>query len=638
MDNVAVKLNIWETNLKDKFMFLQNYEELFKFMEENDVFSFSLCDTYVPGNPENTIYDMTANRDNIHLTYTDEQHPVAILNNPWGIKILINSEFFNKYKEKFKNFIKTHIMKKFDNKLSSIYIPDFIVDDELVNNIVSNDKLKEKTINIKDCTGVYLTEEQLKKLSESRLDISLKGDKISSKYAINYHTWSELETIETLLLKDDLSDKDLANFPYINDKCVISINSLNENDERKYVENLVRIFNVLQSHNKNYNIKIRIKNRELLMQNGLLNFSNINLTIFNDLYDYKKEELLNEEELLNKLVKPIKEANLSPYEKYLAVYNIVKQFKPYKENNENKEESRYLRYILNNDYMVCVGYSRLLETLLDKVGIPSYAISVMVDTSYDEGFTLEDKPTDLAGHRRNVVKIDDDKYGIHGIFIADATWDNDMNLDLYNNSAMTFDRKKEARRLEGFTSVDFLLDFHNFDEFSQKINFYLKRMIEKSSKDNYNDKIVYEFENMYNEIMEILSRLDYQKYCEFYNKYNELIKKSIYDYKYGGGRDKLPLKDVEAIFNQFLTEYGHYIIPLSNKAISNETLLSALTEVKRQLGDYKEAELSEMVSKVREINEKVDRNSFPYVYDPNNPIPNYLESRNAEEDNRRHSR
>lgn len=288
--------------------------------------------------------------------------------------------------------------------------------------------------------------------------------------------------------------------------------------------------------------------------------------------------------------------------------------------------------------MVCVGYAKLLTTLLDKVGIPSYDISVSVDTSYDEGFTMEDKPTDLAGHRRNLIKIDDDKYGIHGVFIADATWDNDMEVDLYNNSAMTFDRKKEAKRLERFTDEDLLLDFHNFDEFSQKINFYLKRKIEKSWRTTHNDKIVYEFKNMYDEIMEILSRLDYQKYSELYSKYNEIIKNNVYGYKWGTGSKKVSLKDIEIIFNQFLTEYGHYIIPLSNKAISNETLLSALTEVKRQLGDYKEDELSEMVGKVREINEKVDRNSFPYVYDPNNPIPNYLESRNVQEDSQRRSR
>ena len=316
MDNVVRSVNIWETKWNDNFIFLQNYEELIRYMKENKDFSFNLCDTYVPGNSERTIYDSIANKNNIYLTYTDEMHPITIINTSFSKKILISPVFFNQHKDQLKTFIKKHIVEKLDEKPFSVYIPDFIVDDELLNNIISNGDLREVNINIVECVGVYLTEEQLQKLSGSHLEVFLKGEKISSKYAIKIYTWSDLETVENLLLKDDLNAKELENFTYINDKCVIKISAINKIDERKYVENLVRIFNILKSHNRSYNIKIEINNRELLMQSGLLNFSNINLIINNDLYDYKKEELLSEEEKLEELVKPIKEANLSPYEKY----------------------------------------------------------------------------------------------------------------------------------------------------------------------------------------------------------------------------------------------------------------------------------------------------------------------------------
>lgn len=106
-------------------------------------------------------------------------------------------------------------------------------------------------------------------------------------------------------------------------------------------------------------------------------------------------------------------------------------------------------------------------------------ISVGVDTSYDDGFTTEDKPTNIEGHQRNIIKNDDNKYNIHGIFIADATWDNHMKYDLYANASMTFDRKKEAERLEKLNDYDLLLDFHNFEEFTKKLNFFLKKRNKK---------------------------------------------------------------------------------------------------------------------------------------------------------------
>src|SRR5574344_594968 len=114
----------------------------------------------------------------------------------------------------------------------------------------------------------------------------------------------------------------------------------------------------------------------------------------------------------------------------MAVYDIVKNYKPYKENSKQLEEYRYLRYILNNDYMLCVGDAKLLTTLLKRGGIKSTDYSTSVDTSYDHGYTKEDKPVTLAGHARAMIHIDDDKYHVHGYYIADPTWDNNKK----NNS------------------------------------------------------------------------------------------------------------------------------------------------------------------------------------------------------------
>lgn len=623
MDDNVRRINIWESNFKDKFLYLNSLDDLKKYMVENKIFTFKICDTYIPGNSQNTIYDTIADRNSVQLTYTDKEHPISVMPNGFGENILLNPSFFEEHKQELKEFIKQELMNRFKDAKYFISIPDFIVDDKLLDILLSHDSLVDTSISIKECIGNYLTEEQLNKIKVSHRTIRFRDEELSSNKAIGYTTWKKLETKDEFRFNVDLTDEEINRLSYTKDKSVIKLCAVDNNDEIEYINNLVRIFRILGSHNRKYNIKITIENREILIQSGILNYPNIDVVIENDLYDYKKEELLKEDEKLEALVKPIKESNLSVYEKYLAVYNIVKQFKPYKENKDSKEEARYLRYILNNEYIVCVGYAKLLTTLLNKVGISSIEVSVGINTSYGKDAPIDDKPTNVEGHRRNIVMLNDDKYDIHGIFVADATWDNDMERDYYANCHMTFDRKKEAFRLETLQSSDLLLDFHNFEEFSKKINFYFKRQVEKSFHSKFEDKIKYEFIYLYNKIMGILSKLDYNKYKELFTKYNKLVYDTIFDFDC----KKISLNELENVFNDFLTDYANYIIPLSNREISNETLLEGLKNLKRGLGNTYEEEIAREVAGINELNSSIVKKAFPYKYDPNNPIPNYLESR-----------
>lgn len=621
------KVNVWESKFKDNFLYLNSLVDLKMYMKENKIFTFSIFDTFIPGNSQNTIYDRVAERCNVELTYTDKEHPVSVCIG-FRKEIILNTCFFNEHKDELKEFIKEQLMSEFKNIKYSVNVPDFVIDDEILDILLSHDGLANTTISIMECFGNYLTEEQLNKITNSHRTVRFRGNELSSNKAIKYTTWNDLETKDKLSFDVDLTDIEVNRLSNIKNGAVIELDAVNKNDEVEYISNLVRIFKILDSHNKKYNIKIKIENRELLIQSGILNYPNIDVVIENDLHDYKKDEFLKEDEQLEVLVKPIKESNLSVYEKYLAVYNIVKQFKPYKENEESKEEARDLRYILNNEYIVCVGYAKLLTTLLDKVGIPSIEFSVGINTSYDKGIPMGDEPTNVAGHRRNIVILNDDKYNIHGMYIVDATWDNDMEHDYYANCHMTFDRKKEAFRLEKLTDEDLLLDFHNFEEFSRKINFYFKHKVEKSWHKEYEDKIKYEFKYLYDKVMEIVSKLDYNKYKELFNKYNELVKNTINDFNC----KKISLNGLEVVFNDFLSDYANYIIPLSNKEISNETFLEGLKNLKRGLGNKNEDELAKEVKAIDTLNLEYGKRAFPYKYDPNNPIPNYLESREEEQE------
>lgn len=458
----------------------------------------------------------------------------------------------------------------------------------------------------------------------------------------------------TIVLKEDANINEIINKINLHPNTKIKIKRIKNLDEIKYNDMLKKIFEQISSVEKEYYIEIEVENREIIKKSGLLNYHNINMHIYTDNTEYTLSEFLEEETQLENLIKPIKSSNLSPYEKYLAVYNIVKQFKPYKENENDKSQSRKIKYILKNEYMVCVGYATLLKTLLDKIDIPAICISV----SYEQESTKENKITVLEGHERNIVKIDDEKYNIHGIFVADATWDNDMKQDLYNNSSMTFDRKKEARKLESLTPTDLLLDFHNIGDFSKKINFYLKRYISKSSEEKYILKAIKGYQQLYLDIMNHLRTLDYDKYNYFYTEYHNKIEKILScifpkqektssnfsdsmdnilyllsqfdaysdDSKANDKIDSNLIKEAENLFSDFLTEYATYIIPISNKAIPNQIIFEAAMNVKKEINKYTLEQLNMWKKEAMSINHEEEIHAFPYSYDPNITRLNYLNS------------
>lgn len=182
---------------------------------------------------------------------------------------------------------------------------------------------------------------------------------------------------------------------------------------------------------------------------------------------------------------------------------------------------------------------------------------------------------------------------------------------------MTFDRKKEAYRLERLIDEDLLLDFHNMNEFNEKINFLLGREIKK-----FQDDIIDGFMSVYSKILRILSNLDHEKYLELYTKYNVLIIDKINNYR----ENMTSLNDIQNIFVNFLSDYANYIIPLSNKEISNDVFLKALGEVKRKIDKVDEEHIDGILEGISIQNQEKAKKSFPYVYNPNDSRPNYLDA------------
>lgn len=104
--------------------------------------------------------------------------------------------------------------------------------------------------------------------------------------------------------------------------------------------------------------------------------------------------------------------NLSPIEKLMIAYDIVKS-KSYKiSSNENLNGLPH--EVLFGDFISCRGYCNLLIELLDSEGIKIANQSLNV---FDKEKSIVDY------HARCSVLLDDDKYNVHGLFVVSPTED-----------------------------------------------------------------------------------------------------------------------------------------------------------------------------------------------------------------------
>lgn len=133
--------------------------------------------------------------------------------------------------------------------------------------------------------------------------------------------------------------------------------------------------------------------------------------------DATYDEFLNMHSTIDYYKELIEASDLSPVEKVAYVYDILKTMR-YQENESNKQRSRNIHAIVTDGTIVCVGYAAFAEQLLTELGVDCLKVSV----------TCLSDTVDDAGHARNFVRVDDDKYNIHGLYAMDITWDSDKDI------------------------------------------------------------------------------------------------------------------------------------------------------------------------------------------------------------------
>ena len=105
-------------------------------------------------------------------------------------------------------------------------------------------------------------------------------------------------------------------------------------------------------------------------------------------------------------------------------------------------------------------------------------------------------------------------------------------------------------------------------------------------------------------ILNILKSIDLEKYKYFYDKYSKKINDRLINFN-----------EMEQIAREFLTEYGEYIIPLSNKEVDFDKILEAASNVKKELDYYSEEELNIWKEDVLKSKEELEEILFPYQYE-----------------------
>ena len=156
--------------------------------------------------------------------------------------------------------------------------------------------------------------------------------------------------------------------------------------------------------------------------------NNTNISFTYDTYDNANyEDFFGMIESLKWYRSLVIDNDLSPVERFTFAYDICKTF-PYTKSGETKKDiinDNTLHLIIKTGNIVCLGYNKLLYELV--FGIDGIKASEFSTKTYHTD------PERTANHSRGIVKIDDDKYDIHGIYIFDATSDriNEIYADYY---------------------------------------------------------------------------------------------------------------------------------------------------------------------------------------------------------------
>ena len=542
MDNIKNAFDIWPE------LAITNINDVINYLKKEQITNLSFDNEY--------------KKNDFLIIATDKKHPFFQGNQL--IKTTINNSFYKKYKDRIDTIINENIEKEkeetYSGKENTVYIREHIYDEELIRDMVK----KNPNVSILFKGDVTLSENIINFLQKHHIKATLDGEEISKNTILGYNNYYDIVNgNKNYIYVDYNSPKEEAR--YVPNNIKVEIKAYDGKiDFDEYLDKIYNLASAFREYGYNNEIRITCFNREKLENSKFKDgeLSNILVkTTFDDFYPLEKA--LDEGKILNLMAKEVNKPEYSPLEKFIAAFNIDKQYKEYRESPNHPSESRALSKILDNEYMVCVGYGNLLRELLDRAKIGNMKYRTTADTSYDDGFSEEEKPVNYVGHDRTLVYIDDPKYNIHGTYVSDPTWDNDLDRDLYNHALMSIDKTGMEKRLMPADRNEFLFNAHDENEWYEKLIFFLNRGVNQELGDqertieNVKKSTLIQSSILVIDIMDYFENLNPEAYKTFKDKRPNSLHASIEEY------------------DEFFKEAGKVIVSMVGKDIPLETIVKA---------------------------------------------------------------
>ena len=208
--------------------------------------------------------------------------------------------------------------------------------------------------------------------------------------------------------------------PFVKHYHVLSDKDVNDKNIIQKLSDIIKIFrnNKIEKNNVSFKVldsAISYKNKnwnKLSKLNTFFKSAKIEFGFEDGGKVWSIEEVKNSVDAINDIARNISSSNLSPLEILLSTYlEVTKRKYEFQTDDEHVSQSRSIYGIMNSDRIVCVGYSRLFETLLLKQGNPN--IKVFQNTVRIPS----------GRHANCIVYVKDTKYNLEGYYYFDPTWD-----------------------------------------------------------------------------------------------------------------------------------------------------------------------------------------------------------------------
>ncbi len=190
-------------------------------------------------------------------------------------------------------------------------------------------------------------------------------------------------------------------------------------------------------------------------------------------------DFINMRHIINLFIEKITKYELSPLEKTLYAYDLIKDF--YIINSkyiQEKKISRYIHRIFKINKLNCQAYATLYEQILKELKIKA-ATYDLYSPLVAELFLTRDN------HSRVMIHLIDEKYNIDGLFSTDVIWDSikkaKHNYHYEFFLTRVINTKKQFSTDKFHDEIDILLGDKDFAELKEKELSFFQSLLNKDN-------------------------------------------------------------------------------------------------------------------------------------------------------------